>query len=457
MKKSKQFPINQKIANGEELTEFEKLMLEAGAPPRLVRNQIVEGVVVNKYKSGWMVDIGQKSDSIVSSKECSEDLQIGETYTFLVYSDPDELDVATEGGVALSYDKAQSWVKLGQLAESGDETKAKVYAVQNYRGGGVSGVKAVIHGVRAFIPRRELNHRGDVRELIDMEIPVEILHADSTNGRFGKLMIKPRTDQIDAKIEAKLATLKPGQIVTGVVFKFIEPGALVNLGDHAVGLIYNTEFSNDPNVERHHVAKVDEEVEVRVLRVNMERLQVSLSMRSVNNLAYLESLKAGDHVIGTVTNVISAGVLVDLEGKATGLVHRTEVASFRNADPAKVVKVGEEIPVKVLNVDLDERKVSLSRIQAIQEPFLADLKEGAVVEGVVSRLQNYGAFVTLGGCVDGLLHVTDMQSASGVTETFKTGEHIRVKVESIDLKELRISLSRKGLSSADETDGDRAA
>lgn len=445
------FTLDRKLANGEELNEFDKLMLGIEIPSPPARNELVEGIVVSQTKGGYTVDIGRKADSSLSNKECSTDLEIGGTYTFLVFSDVD-----ADEGPELSYDRAQNWLSLQQNAESGEVTMAKVYRIQEYRKGGVSGVKAVANDVRAFIPRSELAYRGRFEELLETEIPVKVLEANPTKGRFGSLILSHK-QAVQVSQDEVLATLNAGDIVTGTVSKFIDPGVLVDLGGHVTGMIHKSEVSSDRSADPTSVVSLGEEVEVRVLYVNMDRRQVSLSMRSTGDCTYLESLEVGSLTEGTVSKIIGPGVLVDLDGKVTGLIHRTELTGNRNVDPKTVVEVGDKVPVKIIAVDTEKRTVSLSRRAAVQEPFLASLKEGEEVEGVVARFQDYGAFVTLGDCIDGLLHVSDLVKRSNLTETLKAGETIRVKVKSIDLVSSRIALTRIGLSNDDGSDGDKAA
>ena len=351
----KMFTLDHKLAAGEELSEFEKMMLASEFPTPPVRNAIVEGVVVNKSKNGYIVDIGQKCDAEVSFKECSEDLDNGSTHTFLVFSEPDE-----DGGVMLSYDRAHNWIGLIDLVHSGETAQAKVYAIQHSRGGRVSGVKAVISGVRAFIPRSEMLYRGNLEELLQTEIPVKVLEADPVKGRFGQLILSQRR-ATETRQDEQLASIKTGDILKGVVSRLIQPGALVDLG-----------------------------------------------------------------------------------GDVTGLIHRTELSGNRHAEPAEVVQVGDEVEVKVLNVNMDKRQVSLSRRAVLQQSFFETVRDGDILEGVVARFQDYGAFVTVGGCVDGLLHTSELISVGSVCETFKVGEKIRVRVKTVDAERQRLALTRKG-------------
>jgi small subunit ribosomal protein S1 len=160
-------------------------------------------------------------------------------------------------------------------------------------------------------------------------------------------------------------------------------------------------------------------------------------------LARLSQLKVGDIVSGTVTRIIDAGVLVDLGGELTGLVFRTEVGGDRNASSSDLVKAGQVVDVKVVALSLEKRQVSLSVRAARQEGFLSGIKEGDRLQGVVARFETYGAFVLLGGCIDGLLHISDYGQADGKREKLFIGQEIDVMVKSLDRDRSRISLSRK--------------
>ncbi len=368
----KMFTLDRKLAAGEELSEFDKLMLAIELPKPPLRNAIVEGIVVTKSKNSYIVDIGQKADSQASFKECSEELEVGESYTFLVFSEPDD-----EGAVELSRNRASSWIELMKLVESGDVGIAKVYAVQHSRGGRVAGVKAVICGVRAFIPRSEINYRGSLEDLLEVEVPVKVLEANSVKGRYGQLILSQRR-AMELRQDEQLATINKGDIITGTVAKHITPG-----------------------------------------------------------------------------------VLVDLGGGVTGLIHRSEVCGDRSVEPNTVLFIGDQVEVKVLNVNPEKRQVSLSRRAAMQDEFFASIKEGDILEGVVARFQDYGAFVTLADCTDGLLHVSELLSAGSgpgkVTETLQVGEHVRVKVKTIDASHRRLALTRKGMPEAVRTESGQVA
>jgi small subunit ribosomal protein S1 len=160
----------------------------------------------------------------------------------------------------------------------------------------------------------------------------------------------------------------------------------------------------------------------------------------------LSELKKDEILPGTVVKVIDAGVLVDVGGGLTGLVYRTEVSGDRNADPAKLFRAGDEVTVKVVAINLTKGQVSLSIRAARQGDFLRSIKEGDVLTGTVARFESYGAFVSIGNCIDGLLHIEDYGSSNGRREKLTAGQSIEVQVNSIDLERGRISLSRKALA-----------
>ena len=464
----KLFTFDRNRLEGKPLSEFEKLLLGQEILLDPEENELVEGTIVAKDKSCFIVDIGRKSDSFAPFNENPEDLEVGGTYTFLVVPKPkkrmpegmeDWEPAKDDMGVKLSYNRASGWLKLREHIESGEVAAASVFHVQTYRNGGASGVKANIFGMRAFIPRRELSYRGDLNDLIGQEIPVKVLTADPTQGRFGQLIVSHRQAS-EMRQDAMLATLNQGDIVTGVVHKLISAGVLVDLGGEVTGMIHRSEVSLDRNAEPSEVVKVGDEVEVRVLHVNAQDRKVSLSMRSAGDGSYMESLSVGEVKTGIVSKIIRPGVLVDIDGKATGLVHRTELSGTSTFDQGSI-KVGDKMTVKVLAVDLDKRTISLSRRAALQEPFLASLKEGDVLEGEVACLKPYGAFVSLNGCIDGLLHNSDIAAGSDSNQpkAYKHGEKIQVKVLKLDLDKGQINLTTKGLSAsgASDFDGDKVA
>lgn len=160
----------------------------------------------------------------------------------------------------------------------------------------------------------------------------------------------------------------------------------------------------------------------------------------------LAELHKDDVLDGTVVKVIDAGVLVNVGGGLTGLVYRTEVSGDRNCDPSKLYRSGDAVTVKVTAINLAKGQVSLSIRAAKQSDFLHSIKEGDVIKGTVARFESYGAFVSLGDCIDGLLHIEDYGTNGGRREKLTGGQSIDVQVNAIDLERGRISLSRKALA-----------
>jgi len=159
-------------------------------------------------------------------------------------------------------------------------------------------------------------------------------------------------------------------------------------------------------------------------------------------LARFASLKIGAMEMGTVVAVLESGALVDVGGLA-GLVYRTELAGNRNVNPKDVVQVGDEVQVKVVDLNQAKRQVSLSIRAALQDSFLTGVKKGDALTGTVARFETFGAFVLIGGCIDGLVHITDYAEEHGRRETLTVGQTVQVVVKDIDDRN-RISLTRKG-------------
>lgn len=317
------------------------------------RNTIVEGLVVQQIKGGYLIDLGMKCDSLVSDVEPGE-LEVGKTYQFFVAGASDE-----DGSCGLSYRRAATWRTLIGAVESHESIPAKVVGIaKSFKTEKVAGLNVYIMGVKGFIPRSELVFHGKLEELIGQEIPARILDANPSKGRFGLLVASQS---------------KPIEDLQATRFNEIEVGQVLE---------------------------------------------------------------------GTITKVIDAGALVDLGGEVVGLVYRTELGGDRSMHPTKLVQAGQKVTVKVVSVNVEKRKVNLSMRDALQSAFLAGVNDGDILEGIVARFEQYGAFIALGGCIDGLLHNTEFAARN---EQLELGQTVTVKVKALDRERGRVSLTRKGI------------
>jgi ribosomal protein S1 len=338
-----------------------ELMAQYEMPAALARKAIIKGEVVASVKGGYLVSTGAKSDSFVRDAAPGE-LVVGQTYNFYVL---DETEADEEN--QLSYRQAAKWEKFSKLQEDGTIVTAQVHrdpkraVVRSRAKDSVGGLIAYFEETRCFIPRSETQQHGRLDDLAGKQISVVILSADSNKGRGGEVILS-QTRALAKQRDERLAEVKKDDVLPG-----------------------------------------------------------------------------------TVVKVIDAGVLVDVGGGLTGLVYRTEVSGDRNAEPSKLFRSGDEVNVKVVSINLAKSQVSLSIRAARQDEFLRTLKEGDVITGVVARFENYGAFVSIGNCIDGLLHIADYGSENGRRETLTSGQTIEVQVNSIDRERGRVSLTRKGL------------
>ncbi|MBK9141239.1 MAG: 30S ribosomal protein S1 [Candidatus Melainabacteria bacterium] len=351
--------VDSTVSNEAAGASFASLMENWKLPETPAINSLVEGEVVATCKGGYLVSLGLKADSFMPGDQATGLVEVGGVYTFLVTSAADD-----EGTVNLSQKRAATWLDLKSKKESGETALARVLAVATSRGGKVAGLRANIAGVRAFIPRSELQHFGKLDELVGEEIPVKVLDLNPSKGRFGECILS----------------------------------------------------------------------QMKVVQAEQDDL--------------LKELKAGEIVTGVVKRIIPQGVLVELGSNVTGLIRRAELSGNRSIDPSQVVRPGETVSVAVVSVDAVNRKVLLSRRSALQRDFLPTLFEGRILKGVVARSEQFGAFICLGDCIDGLLHISDFRGAEKAkageaTEIFAVGQEIEVKIASLDLSRLRISLTRK--------------
>ncbi|MCI1934100.1 MAG: 30S ribosomal protein S1 [Atopobiaceae bacterium] len=308
------------------------------------------------------------------------------------------------------------------------------------------------------IPVRELSIRKDVdpSEVVHLGDKIEalVLQKEDKEGRL--ILSKKRAEYERAwnRVEEKF---KAGENVEGEVIEVVKGGLILDIGLRGFlpASLVDLRRVKDLN------AFLGTRIEARVIEMDRNRNNVVLSRRVVLEEArkaeraeILSKLKPGMRLKGTVSSIVDFGAFVDLGG-IDGLVHISELSWNHVNHPSEVVKVGQEIEVQVLDVDLNRERISLGLKQTTEDPWRVLVKKypvGAIVEGVVTKLVSFGAFVDLGEGVEGLVHISEMarQHVDQPSQVCNVGDKVQVKVMEIDLDRRRISLSMK---SAAETLG----
>lgn len=410
---------------------------------------IVDGSIIEIRRDEVLIDIGYKSEGVVSIREFSnrEDLQPGNRVAVLLERLEDE-----HGMVVLSKhkaDKIQNWEKTISNCGEGTVVKGKVFKK-------VKGGLMVDIGMEAFLPASQIDikHVRNIDEFLGKvyEFKVIKINTDRKNVVLSRRQLLEETRKRDkAKL---LQEISVGDVRSGRVKNITDFGAFIDLngGD---GLLHITDMTwgriNHPS----EMVAIGDELEVMILDFDLEKERISLGLkqRSENPWDKIEEkFQVNSKVKGKVVNTMPYGVFVELEKGIEGLIHVTELSWTRRFNhPSELLNVGDEVEAMVLNVDKENQKISLGLKQLEATPWdNADEKfpVNSKIKGIIRNLTNYGAFVELEDGLDGLIHVSDIswtKKVNNASEVFKKGDEVEAIVLSVDQDAKKISLGIKQL------------
>ncbi len=430
--------------------EMSKLIDQYSEPQaETTNNEVLEVKVVAYTEHGVVVDLGGKTEGLIPAAEFAEtEIPRPEpNATIEVQRTGDTKD----GFVIVSYQKVyrrRTWEKIDAQYKAKETITAKV--VDRIKGGLVVDVG----GVRAFLPgsQYDLRPTQNLDGLLGTEVQVRITKL---NRRRGNIVVSRRAlleEELHAKRAELMENLKEGQIVHGTVKNVTDYGAFVDLGG-IDGLLHLTDLSWGRVRHPNDVVKPEQELDLIILKFDKDKQRVSLGLKQLTKDPWVDASErypAGGKYKGKVVGVVDYGAFVELEQGIEGLVHVTEMSWQKKAThPSKVVKVGEEVDVVVLDIKPSDRRVSLGMKQAQPDPWLLVADKypvGTVVTGKVRNIAEFGAFIEIEEGFDGLVHVGDVSWTGRVKnphEVFKKGEPITAKVLRIDPENRRVSLGIK--------------
>lgn len=431
----------------------------------------VKAKIVQITKDDIVVDFGYQSEGSIPFHEW--ELGATEDSVRANYKNGDEITakvIASEnkdGLVVLSKLKALADVAWDQLGEKIKENK--VWNVKGFKvvKGGL--VVTVTEGVTGFIPAShlELHKVDDFKEYVGKEMEVEILDFDPEKKRLvlsrrallrGKSEAnhKAYEEKKEARINAEneaFKTLEVGSIITGTIKNITTFGMFVEVYPNVQGLVHNTEVSWDRSKTAADLFKSGEEVEVKVVKLDPESRRISLSIkvltenpRILAEKEIFEKIEVGTIVTGTIKNITTFGMFVEIAPGVQGLVHNTEISWDRSKSAADLFKSGEKVEVKIIKLDSDAKRISLSLKALSEDPWIVEAKnfeEGSVVEGTVVRLLDFGAIVKISEGIEGLVHISEISEdrVESVSDILEVGQKIEVKILKIALDERKVSLS----------------
>ena len=434
---------------------FAALFEESELNLNVEKGAVIQGVVVS-IDSDWVtVDTGLKSEGIVDRAEFLNDqreleVQVGDTVDVVV----EALDNGM-GQTVLSREKAkraETWTKLEKIFEDGE-------IVTGVISGKVKGGFTVDIGpVRAFLPGSLVDTRPirDTTHLEGKELEFKVIKLDAKRNNVVVSRRAVMEAESSADREALLAQLEEGQTVTGTIKNLTDYGAFVDLGG-IDGLLHITDMAWKRIKHPSEVVEVGQEVTVKVLKFDKERNRVSLGLNQLGEdpwLAIMNRYPKGSIVKARVTNLTDYGCFAEIAEGVEGLVHVSEMDhTNKNIHPSKVVQIGDEVDVMVLEVDEERRRISLGIKQTRANPweeFAKNHDKGEKVSGTIKSITDFGIFIGLPGGIDGLVHLSDIswnEQGEEAIRRYKKGDTVEAVILSVDAEGNRISLGIKQMNS----------
>ena len=415
--------------------------------------EVITAEVIRVDDNFVVVNAGLKSESYIAAEEFFNDR--GE-----VEAKPgDFIKVAIEaledgyGETRLSRDKAKrlaAWLDLEEALEKGTVVEGVI------NGKVKGGLTVMVNGIRAFLPGSLV----DIRPVKDttpyenkqMEFKVIKLDRKRNNVVVSRRAVLEASQ--GAEREALLANLQEGAVVKGIVKNITDYGAFVDLGG-IDGLLHITDLAWRRVKHPSEILTVGDEIEAKVLKFDQEKNRVSLGMKQLGEDPWVglsRRYPTGTRLFGKVSNLTDYGAFVEIEQGIEGLVHVSEMDwTNKNVHPSKVVQLGDEVEVMVLEIDEERRRISLGMKQCMANPweeFSMNHKKGDKVRGQIKSITDFGIFIGLPGGIDGLVHLSDLswsQPGEEAVRNYKKGEETEAMVLSIDVERERISLGVKQL------------
>jgi small subunit ribosomal protein S1 len=415
--------------------------------------EVIPAEVVRVEHSFVVVNAGLKSEAYIPIEEFKNDqgeieVEAGAFVPVAIGSIENGY-----GDTILSRDTAKrlaSWLALEQALESGDfVTGTTSHKVKG-------GLTVLVNGIRAFLPGSLVDTRPtkDLTPYEGKTMEFKVIKLDRKRNN----VVLSRRAVIEASMgeerEKLLATLKEGAVVHGVVKNITEYGAFVDLGG-IDGLLHITDMAWRRVRHPSEVVQTGQEIDAKILKFDPEKQRVSLGLKQLGDDPWLgvsRRYPQGTRMFGKVTNIADYGAFVELEPGIEGLVHVSEMDwTNRNVAPTKVVTMGEEVEVMILDIDEDKRRISLGMKQCRPNPwqeFAQNTQRGDRVHGPIKSITDFGVFVGLAAGIDGLVHLSDLswnEPGESAVRNYKKGQEVEAIVLAVDVERERISLGIKQL------------
>lgn len=433
---------------------FADLFAESLAKQEMKQGEVIPAEVVRVDYNYVVVNAGLKSESFIPIEEFKNDrgevdVKVGDFVSVAIESLENGY-----GDTVLSRDKAKrlaAWMNLEKALETGELVTGTV------TGKVKGGLTVMTNGIRAFLPGSLVDTRPvkDTTPYEGKTMEFKVIKLDRKRNNVvlsRRAVVEASMGEERAKL---LETLKEGAIVKGIVKNITDYGAFVDLGG-IDGLLHITDLAWRRVRHPSEVLEQGQEITAKVLKFDQEKNRVSLGIKQLGEdpwIGIARRYPQGTRLFGKVTNITDYGAFVEIEAGIEGLVHVSEMDwTNKNVDPKKVVQLGEEVEVMVLEIDEERRRISLGMKQCKPNPweeFAATHQKGDTVKGQIKSITDFGVFIGLEGGIDGLVHLSDLswtEPGEEAVRKYKKGEELEAVVLYIDVERERISLGVKQMS-----------
>lgn len=436
-------------SGGEELSFAELFEMEENNKVVAV-GDVAMGTIIGAVDDHFLVDVGDKAESYIAKSEFrleeDEEVAIGDTFEVFIERRKEE------GGLLLSREKAiaiKVWEEIAKIQEEDGTIEGKIESR-------VKGGMSVDIGVPAFLPYSQIDLRPvkDLDALIGQSFEFKVLKF---NRKRNNVVISRRAILEEARQELRekmRSQLEEGQIIKGAITNITDYGLFIDMGGMD-GLCHITDLSWGRVSHPAKLYKVGQELEVKVLKYDRENDRVSLGVKQLREDPWetvTETYPVNEKTVGKVVSITDYGVFVELEEGVEGLIHVSEMTwSKKPRHPSKMVSVGDELEVMVLNIEPETKRISLGMKQLQQNPWdlvTENYPVGSIIEGKIKNITDFGVFIGIEEGIDGLIHVSDLSWTERIkhpSEKYAKGETIQAVVLKIDKENERFSLGVKQL------------
>ena len=435
------------------MENFAQLLEEYSAVQEMNQGEVITAEVVEIEDKFVVVNAGLKSESLIDINEFKNaqgelEVKVGDFVTVTIESVENGF-----GETKLSREKAKraaDWITLEETMENGDILSGVI------NGKVKGGLTVMINSIRAFLPGSLVDVRPvkDTSHFEGKEIEFKVIKLDKKRNN----VVVSRRAVLEATLgeerKALLDNLQEGSVVKGIVKNITDYGAFVDLGG-IDGLLHITDLAWRRVKHPSEVLEVGQEVEAKVLKFDQDKQRVSLGMKQLGEDPWsglARRYPQSTRLFGKVSNLTDYGAFVEIEQGIEGLVHISEMDwTNKNVHPSKVVQLGDEVEVMILEIDEDRRRISLGMKQCQANPwedFAANYNKGDKITGAVKSITDFGVFIGLPGNIDGLVHLSDLswtETGEEAVRKYKKGEEVEAVVLAIDMDKERISLGIKQL------------